>query len=400
MNIRAPYISQFQPLQGYAFWLCVGVVIFFVNLVGDAKLNIPLGEILIAVGVTYAAWREMPSNNNLLTRILHVFVLMLLLNAVIVLTGVFGGQGIAEIVRSAIKYSLMFYAILIYRLLKHQDALISIVLGFMVGYAAHFAVKTGMSFVEIGYIPRSVRAETPSPALFLFLAFFFRHRLGIVSRTAFIAVAVLGVMISLSIESRGAMLAIGFSAILFLWSMLTRPLYFLTYIPLVIMPAIPATLIYMFPIAENLQVAYSTFSNIERAYLIEYAVHEIFARPFTGIGFDNFQQPFGDFFNAQTGWIVKATGPHSFYLDTGLIGGLPLLAVVIAYLGWMYRNALAKSMLGAPAVAWGLMICIMHCTFYGYTGIRRFEMLLIWLVIYYGFNREPLLNAAPRIGNK
>lgn len=372
--------AQIIGWQTLTVW--AGVLLFALNFISDRLLNVPLGEIVLMGYLLLLIWQERSVISSSIT--LKYIVILLILFIFIFLITMHNNMGFGELVRTEVKYLFIFAPVMAAMLLRRPQLIVGVLIGFLLAHEAYCLSQVILGMVTEGTIPRPIRHLVPAPLVLLLVGYAYRHFLTPSLSKILIGLGLVNIPICLVIEARGPLfslvLGLGLGAV----TWLIRPWVWPAWLVYTVLPLVPVVILLTWPVTDFIYQQAFTFSNVERIHLLDVALQIIQDNPWTGIGFDAFAGRFADVFEVLTGWQIQASGPHNFYLETATALGLPMMLICIGLLAWLYGLALYRSPLGPVMACWGGAVVAVYCMVYGYTGVRRFEMLLIWVVLLAG----------------
>ena len=362
-------------------WFWIGVIVFFLGRFLSDNYKVPLIELFLPLLALYYC----SSRGSLAL----AFQSPLMMPAAIfvawgTISCLINDVGLESTVRKVMVLSTLFAAPILYTGISDKKNIISFVIGCIVAFGFEFAAVTMLELMG-GEIGRDLRGLQPTPVVAMALYFHFGKCLSRNLRIALIMSAIVSILVTFVIDTRGPILSVIFAA--GLWGLGRTKSLRMVVLPLIVVFILLADTIA--GLSGNMydRVLDSnriTVSNAERAYAIDYSIVNISNSPWFGISQDAFTSGFANAYDEVTVFRNPDTveSPHNSFLEYSVFFGLPC-GLLFLYLVWCGLFVGARMNTTTPLV-YGLILAaiIRLCAFYGVSGWIRIEWFAVLFILY------------------
>jgi O-antigen ligase len=347
-------------------------------------IEVPIGEIVITLIVLYPFLRKTKSSYAEINA--YGVIGLTLLIAWVLVSGLVNGLEVGEITRNIIKNTFLFLPVLLFPAFEKKGVVINILLGFIIAFGLHYIFLICSDLVTMGSISVLLKDRQPTPLLLIIAVICLRDFLTPLTRIFLSILAVVLFGIALCVGARASILSLIFAGFFWVFGYMFRRNFLA--VPVLLILCLSAHTILAFSTTSVLDIVYKydliTESNKERAFLLDYSKKLIEENPWTGVGRSNFVTLFYStgFSAMPEEGVQRVEGPHNSFMDALIFYGIPG-AVCFAFMLYILTvDAMRKTPLSPSMFAFCIGLLIRCGMFLEFTGIYRYEVLLMWAIVY------------------
>ncbi|MEZ5857111.1 MAG: O-antigen ligase family protein [Hyphomicrobiaceae bacterium] len=364
--------------------LLFGVALFAANTIGDKVSNLPLADLILPVYCLGLLYRQgTRSATGSLPGLVAAFALLVW----IALANDQHGLDAAYQLRRLSSTATIFLPLYTFLWIRDKAALLSVLIGMMLGFALYFLGETAITLVTGGNV-RALRWVQPTPVVLLAIPLVTQKQSSWLLRTLFYTSAIISCGIGVMAEARAPLIAVVVAVTLYgLARLFPWPRVVLVGVTFAALIAHCVMGLSANALDTVILENRATASNMERAAAVDYSLAMATANPIWGISQPFYGIDFADYYRALSGSggeLDYVESPHNTILEQAVFYGIPaavLTLLAIFRLLWapLASPAVARQLGAAMAVA----AVIRLCAFYGISGIYRIEWHIAVALLYY-----------------
>ena len=395
METTAPAPYQFKVADPF---FALGVLMYIASRLMDTYYNFPIADLILPLMTfAFAAKDKALVDFGKVPAIIPASLFIVWS----IISNFHHGIHVADQLRNLIALITLFLPVFFFILTKNRDALMSYLIGNIVGFLLYFTTLVGLEFAQSGDIPRYLRGEQPTPVVALAMYVLFRKQLTWPIKAVLLAGTVISILVTFKIDARGPLIALPMAVVFFI--VVRYSIW-----PRLAIPAFVAGGLVIHFIASlfnngNFDLvagsANDTLSNLERAYAIDYCRMILSHFPWLGDSPQNYAINFSDSFAYIAGFSEEGDrilSPHNSFLEYSVFFGYPAGILFVLTIGTLMYAALrekpfARSFFVALAAAGVIRIG----AFYGFSGWLRVEWFALIFAMYYNYqlSRQSIVTA-------